>query len=66
MIDSGFLPFAMECKTMLVLTRKHGEAIKIGDVEVKVLGIKGNRVLIGIDAPKETNIRRAELKDKAA
>ncbi len=52
---------------MLVLTRTAGNnnkkgAIVIGDVvTVRVLDINGNQVRIGIDAPKEVNIRRAEL-----
>ena len=47
---------------MLVLGRKVGEAIDIGEgVRVTVLAIKGNRVRIGIDAPDHIQIRREEL-----
>lgn len=47
---------------MLVLTRRVGEKIQIGaEVFVTVLGIKGNQVRIGIDAPKEINIVRTEI-----
>lgn len=47
---------------MLVLTRKTGEAIEIGDgIFIKVLSFQGHCVRIGIEAPKEINIRRTEL-----
>ena len=47
---------------MLVLTRKSGEKIKIGDdIVVKVLEIEGGGVKIGIDAPKEITILRMEI-----
>ena len=47
---------------MLNLTRRPGETIKIGsDIEVTVLGIKGNQVRIGISAPREVNVAREEL-----
>jgi len=47
---------------MLILTRRAGEVIKIGeDVEVEVLGIKGNQVRIGVKAPKETRVDREEI-----
>lgn len=52
---------------MLILTRKVGEAICIGeDIKVTVLQVRGNQVRIGIDAPKTTNIRREELLPRAA
>ena len=48
---------------MLVLSRKSLERIQIGDnVVVTVLEIHGNKVRIGIDAPKEVLVRRSELK----
>lgn len=47
---------------MLVLSRKAGERIQIGDqILLTVTAVKGNRVTIGIDAPREVAIRRAEL-----
>lgn len=47
---------------MLVLTRKTGQAIQIGDgVTVKVLRVTGNQVRIGIAAPDSCRILRAEL-----
>lgn len=50
---------------MLVISRKEGERIHLGnDVVVVVNKIQGNRVSIAIEAPKETHILRGELKDK--
>ncbi|MRH41974.1 carbon storage regulator CsrA [Aquibacillus halophilus] len=47
---------------MLVLTRKINEAIKIGDeIEVKVLGIDGDQIKLGISAPKHVDIHRMEI-----
>ena len=47
---------------MLVLSRNVGQDIIIGDdVVVKVLGVKGNQVRIGVDAPKDVDIMREEL-----
>jgi carbon storage regulator len=47
---------------LLILTRKAGEGLLIGkDVIVKVFGIEGDRVKIGIEAPKELKILRLEL-----
>lgn len=47
---------------MLILTRRVGEAVKIGDeVAVTVLGVKGNQVRIGIDAPKKVPVHRQEI-----
>lgn len=52
---------------MLVITRKPNETIMIGDdVKVKVLGIKGSQVRIGIDAPKETAVHRLEIYQRIA
>lgn len=52
---------------MLVLTRKPGEQIRIGnDITVTVVETRGNRVRISIDAPRAVNIRRAELEVDAA
>lgn len=47
---------------MLVLSRKVGESIMIGDqIEVKVLGIEGDQVKIGIIAPKQVKVHRSEI-----
>ena len=51
---------------MLVLTRKLNEGIHIGDhIVLRVLGIRGSNVRLGIDAPKSIAIRRSELPDLA-
>ncbi len=47
---------------MLVLTRKVGESVLIGgEIEVTLLDIKGDSVRIGVRAPRETRIQRAEI-----
>ncbi len=46
---------------MLILTRKPGESIYIGDVKVTVVELKGHQVRIGIDAPPEIRIYREEI-----
>lgn len=49
---------------MLVLTRKVDESVTIGnEVVVRIRRIKGNRVTIAIEAPKEVKITRSELKE---
>lgn len=50
---------------MLILTRKIGETIKIGDdIQVAVLGVKGNQVRLGVDAPREVSVHREEIYEK--
>ena len=47
---------------MLILSRKKGEAIQIGDgIEIKIVAIQGEQVKIGIDAPKHVEIYRKEI-----
>ncbi len=47
---------------MLILTRRVGESLMIGDeVSVTILGVKGNQVRIGINAPKNVAVHREEI-----
>ncbi|AFP85295.1 carbon storage regulator CsrA [secondary endosymbiont of Ctenarytaina eucalypti] len=47
---------------MLILTRRVGESLMIGDeVTVTVLGVKGNQVRIGVNAPKAVSVHREEI-----
>lgn len=50
---------------MLILTRKVGESIMIGeDVEVKVLGLRAGQIKIGIEAPKDLKVHREEIYER--
>jgi carbon storage regulator len=50
---------------MLVLSRKPGEIIRIGeDIELVVVSVEPNRVRLGISAPRDVPIMRSELQDK--
>ncbi|WP_338521467.1 carbon storage regulator CsrA [Candidatus Legionella polyplacis] len=47
---------------MLILTRRLGETLMIGDeVNITVLGVKGNQVRLGINAPKNVSVHREEI-----
>lgn len=47
---------------MLILTRRIGETLMVGDeVSVTVLGVKGNQVRLGVNAPKDVTVHREEI-----
>lgn len=46
---------------MLVLSRKRGESIMIGDIQIMVVDYNSDRVRLGIDAPEHIHVRRTEL-----
>ena len=50
---------------MLVLSRKEAQTIQIGkDIEIRVVRLSGNRVKIGVNAPRDVKVLRGELNDK--
>ena len=50
---------------MLILTRRAGESIMVGDeVTITVLGINGNQIRIGIDAPRQITVHRKEVYER--
>ena len=50
---------------MLILTRRVGETLMVGDeVTVTVLGVKGNQVRIGVNAPKHVSVHREEIYER--
>jgi carbon storage regulator len=47
---------------MLILTRNSGQSIKVGDdISLTVLGVQGNQVRIGIEAPRDVSVHREEV-----
>ena len=50
---------------MLILTRKIHEAVRIGDdIEVSIIGVKGNQVRLGIKAPSDVAVHREEIYER--
>jgi len=50
---------------MLILTRRAGESLIIGDdIIINILGVKGNQARIGIEAPKDVSVHREEIYDR--
>ena len=51
--------------SMLILTRRAGETLVIGDgIEITVLGTKGNQVRLGVKAPRDVPVHRAEIYER--
>lgn len=58
-------PANLKERHMLILTRRIKETLCIGDdIRITVLGVQGNQVRIGIDAPKDVEIHREEIYDR--
>jgi len=60
----GLFLTGVQCggQIMLILTRRMGESLRINDdISITVLGIKGNQVRLGIDAPREVEVHREEI-----
>lgn len=50
---------------MLILTRKEGESLRLGDdITITVVGVKGGHVRLGVSAPKEVSVHREEIYQK--
>jgi len=61
-VQTVFFALTTRRNGMLILTRRVGETLMVGDeVTVTVLGVKGNQVRIGVDAPKEVAVHREEI-----
>ena len=55
----------MEGEIMLILTRRVGEALMVGDdTKIVVLGVKGSQISLGINAPKDVKVHREEIYEK--
>lgn len=50
---------------MLILTRRIGERVKIDkDITITVLGVRGNQIRLGVDAPQDVEVHREEIFDR--
>jgi carbon storage regulator len=59
------VPRKLRSSIMLILTRRVGETVMIGnEVTVTVLGVKGNQVRIGVNAPKDVAVHREEIYER--